>query len=135
MGSTPGGESDIAGDPAERDRAFMREALALAREAERQGEVPVGALVVQGSDVIGRGFNRTISRHDASAHAEMIAIREAGASLANYRLTGCTLYVTLEPCCMCAGVIIHARLGRVVYGAPDPKTGAAGSSRPAPRPA
>jgi tRNA(adenine34) deaminase len=129
--SAPQPERDPAdgavGDVAARDAAFMREALALAGRAERHGEVPVGALVVQGDDVVGRGFNRTIGLRDASAHAEIIAIREAGATLDNYRLTGCTLYVTLEPCCMCAGAVIHARLARVVYGASDSKTGAAGS--------
>ena len=111
----------------EADRAHMRRALELAVEAERLGEVPVGALVVAADgEVLGEGFNRTIIDHDPTAHAEIIAMREAGRRLGNYRLVGCTLYVTLEPCCMCAGAMIHARLGRIVYGARDPKTGAAG---------
>ena len=109
------------------DERWMRKALALASEAEQAGEVPVGALVVRDGEVIGRGSNRTISEHDPSGHAEMIALRDAGRTVGNYRLPGCTLYVTLEPCVMCAGVIIHARIDRVVFGAPDPKTGAAGS--------
>lgn len=109
------------------DIAYMDEALALAREAAACGEVPVGALVVCGHAVVGRGFNAPISRRDPSAHAEIIALREAGARLGNYRLVGCTLYVTLEPCAMCAGAILHARIARVVFGAADPKGGAAGS--------
>jgi len=110
------------------DERFMREALALAREAASLGEVPVGALVVKGGEVIGRGFNAPIVRHDPSAHAEMQALREAALSVGNYRLPGCELYVTLEPCAMCSGAIFHARIARVVYGAADPKTGAAGSA-------
>jgi tRNA(adenine34) deaminase len=109
------------------DEAFMREALALAREAARMGEVPVGAVVVKEGAVIGRGHNRPISERDPTAHAEVVALREAAARLGNYRLEGCTLYVTLEPCAMCAGAILHARIARVVYGARDPKTGACGS--------
>ncbi|HXU94462.1 MAG TPA: tRNA adenosine(34) deaminase TadA [Gallionella sp.] len=105
----------------------MREALALAREAEAIGEVPVGAVVVKDGEIVGRGFNAPISRHDPSAHAEMMALRDAAQRLGNYRLVGCELYVTLEPCMMCSGAIMHARVERVVYGARDPKTGACGS--------
>ncbi len=102
-------------------------ALDLARQAEEQGEVPVGAVVVLDGEVIGRGWNRNIALDDPTAHAEILALREAAAAMNNHRLPGCTLYVTLEPCCMCAGAMIHARIARVVYGADDPKTGAAGS--------
>ena len=105
----------------------MTEALALAEAARQAGEVPVGAVVVRDGVVIGRGFNAPISRHDASAHAEIQALRAASLAVGNYRLTGCTLFVTLEPCAMCAGAIQHARIARVVFGAPDPKTGACGS--------
>jgi tRNA(adenine34) deaminase len=105
----------------------MREALALAREAGAAGEVPVGALVVVDGEVVGRGFNRPIGRHDPTAHAEVMALRDAATRLGNYRLPGSTLYVTLEPCVMCSGAIMHARVARVVFGARDPKTGAAGS--------
>jgi len=108
------------------DGAWMNEALALARRAGDEDEVPVGAVVVREGKVIGSGWNRNIGLHDPSAHAEVIAMRDAGLTLGNYRLTGCTLYVTLEPCMMCAGAMIHARLDRIVYGADDPKTGAAG---------
>ncbi len=106
---------------------FMGQALALAREAGAAGEVPVGAVVVFDGEVVGRGFNRPIGGSDPTAHAEIVALRDAAARLANYRLPGCTLYVTLEPCAMCAGAIMHARVSRVVFGARDPKTGAAGS--------
>jgi tRNA(adenine34) deaminase len=112
---------------ADRDAAFMREALALADLAAAAGEVPVGAVVVQGDCVIGRGHNRPITGHDPTAHAEIMALREAAAALGNYRLDGCELFVTLEPCAMCSGAMLHARLKRVVFGAADPKTGAAGS--------
>lgn len=105
----------------------MREAMGLAHEAESLGEVPVGAVVVRDGVIVGRGFNAPISSHDPSAHAEVRALRDAALRLANYRLPGCTLYVTLEPCAMCAGAIQHARIARLVYGAPDPKTGACGS--------
>jgi tRNA(adenine34) deaminase len=94
--------------------------MSLAERAEAEGEVPVGAVVVRDGKVIGEGWNRTITLSDPTAHAEMIALCEAGRLASNYRLPGCTLYVTLEPCCMCAGAIIHARLDRVVYGAQDP---------------
>lgn len=108
-----------------RDDDFMREALALAAEGARLGEVPVGAVVVQDGEIVGRGFNCPISRHDPSAHAEMVAIRDAALWLQNYRLPGSTLYVTLEPCSMCAGLIVHSRIQRVVYGATEPKAGVA----------
>ncbi|HXV11667.1 MAG TPA: tRNA adenosine(34) deaminase TadA [Burkholderiales bacterium] len=109
------------------DEEFMAQALELAREAQATGEVPVGAVVVKDGAVIGRGYNHPISSHDPSAHAEMVALRDAAARLGNYRLTGCELFVTLEPCVMCAGAIMHARIDRLVFGAPDPKTGACGS--------
>jgi tRNA(adenine34) deaminase len=109
------------------DESFMREALALADEAAAAGEVPVGAVVVKDGRVIGRGFNRPISSHDPTAHAEIVALRQAAAAEGNYRLPGCELYVTLEPCAMCVGAMVHARMARVVYGASDPKTGACGS--------
>jgi tRNA(adenine34) deaminase len=109
------------------DETFMREALALARQAADAGEVPVGAVVVKDGAVIGRGHNRPVSGQDPTAHAEVMAMRDAAARLGNYRLTGCDLYVTLEPCVMCAGAIMHARISRVVYGAADPKSGACGS--------
>ena len=105
----------------------MSEALTLAMSARQAGEVPVGALVVCDGQIIGRGYNAPISSHDPSAHAEIQALRVAALALGNYRLTGCTLYVTLEPCAMCAGAIQHARIARVVFGAADPKTGACGS--------
>ena len=109
------------------DEIFMRVALELAEKAESLGEVPVGAVVVRNNEIVGRGFNAPISRHDPSAHAEMMALRDAAQRLGNYRLVGCELFVTLEPCLMCAGAIMHARIARVVYGAGDPKTGACGS--------
>ena len=109
------------------DEFYMREALALAAIAEAHGEVPVGAVVVSDGAIIGRGYNQPITSHDPSAHAEIIAMREAAARIGNYRLTGCELYVTLEPCVMCAGAIMHARIARLVFGAADPKTGACGS--------
>ena len=109
------------------DLMYMQHALGLAARAEAQGEVPVGALVVLNGEIIGEGWNRPISSHDPTAHAEIVALRAAAAQLANYRLTGATLYVTLEPCPMCAGAMVHARVARVVYGAPDPLAGSAGS--------
>lgn len=109
------------------DEDFLREALALAREAWAAGEVPVGAVVVKDGEILGRGFNSPISTHDPTAHAEICALRDAARRLGNYRLPGCELYVTIEPCAMCAGAIMHARIARVVYGARDPKTGACGS--------
>ena len=111
----------------EQDERFMREALALARQADAVGEVPVGAVLVRGGTVIGSGWNHPISAHDPTAHAEIAALRAAADAIGNYRLTDTTLYVTLEPCAMCAGGMVHARVKRLVYGAADPKTGAAGS--------
>lgn len=109
------------------DGGFMGLALDLARAAGAAGEVPVGALIALGGEVVGRGSNQPVGRHDPTAHAEIMALRDAARHLGNYRLPGCTLYVTLEPCAMCAGAILHARIDRVVFGARDPKTGAAGS--------
>jgi tRNA(adenine34) deaminase len=111
----------------ERDLHFMKLAQAAAEEARAAGEVPVGAILVRGDEVIAKGFNHPIGAHDPSAHAEMVALRAAAQALENYRLPGCELYVTLEPCLMCAGAIMHARIARVVFGAHDPKTGACGS--------
>lgn len=107
------------------DERWMIEAIEEARKAQDLGEVPVGAVVILDGKVIGRGHNLPIKTHDPSAHAEIMALRNAGLSNSNYRLPGATIYITLEPCAMCVGAILHARLGRVVYGAPDPKTGAA----------
>jgi tRNA(adenine34) deaminase len=109
------------------DTDFMGMALDLAREAATLGEVPVGAIVVMDGEIVGRGCNQPIGRHDPTAHAEVMALRDASARLGNYRLPGCTLYVTLEPCAMCVGAMFHARVSRVVFGARDLKTGAAGS--------
>ena len=110
------------------DERFMRAALAQATLAERQGEVPVGTVIVRGDTVIAESHNRVISEHDASAHAEIVALRKAGDASGNYRLPGTTLYVTLEPCAMCVGAMIHARIERLVYAAADPKTGALGGA-------
>lgn len=109
------------------DEHFMGVALDLARRAWEAGEVPVGAVVVRGGKIVGRGYNRPISGHDPSAHAEIEALRDAACQLGNYRLPECELFVTIEPCAMCSGAILHARIRRVVYGAADPKTGACGS--------
>lgn len=109
------------------DAGFMEAALALARQASDAGEVPVGAVVVRDGKIIGRGCNAPIGRRDPTAHAEIQALRAAAETLGNYRLGDCSLYVTLEPCVMCAGAIMHARIARLVYGAADPKTGACGS--------
>lgn len=109
------------------DEDFMGVALGLAREAATLDEVPVGAIVVKEGEIVGRGCNQPIGRHDPTAHAEVMALRDAAQRLGNYRMPGTTLYVTLEPCAMCIGAIFHARVGRVVFGARDPKTGAAGS--------
>lgn len=114
-----------------RDEYWMQRALNLARKAEAEGEVPVGAVLVladdDGGEQVVEGWNQPIGRCDPSAHAEIVALRRAGRAVGNYRLPGATLYVTLEPCAMCAGALVHARVGRVVYGAADPRTGAAGS--------
>jgi tRNA(adenine34) deaminase len=109
------------------DEDYMARALVLARSAAQLGEVPVGAVLVKAGEVIGEGWNQPICSHDPSAHAEIVALRQAAERVGNYRLPDTTLYVTLEPCVMCAGAIIHARVKRLVYGAMDPKTGAAGS--------
>ena len=106
------------------DETFMRAALELAAEAHRRGEVPVGAVVVLDGTVIGGGFNQPISAHDPTAHAEVVAMRAAAQHLGNYRLTGADLYVTIEPCQMCVGAMVHARIARVIYGATEPKAGA-----------
>ena len=110
------------------DVAFMRRALQLARRAEDAGEVPVGAVVVSGGRIVGEGWNQPVGSHDPTAHAEIIALRAAGAALGSYRLGGATLYVTLEPCPMCATAMVHARVTRLVFGAWDPRQGAAGSA-------
>ncbi|MCR9192904.1 MAG: tRNA adenosine(34) deaminase TadA [Gammaproteobacteria bacterium] len=110
------------------DEHWMTHALTLAQQARDEGEVPVGAvLVTEDQQILGSGYNQVIQRHDPTAHAELLALQSAGAQLNNYRLNQTTLYVTLEPCCMCAGAMVHARLKRLVFGAFDPKTGAAGS--------
>ena len=109
------------------DEFWMRQALALAERAQAEGEVPVGAVIVKDDECIGEGWNQPISTRDPSAHAEMAALRAAAGRLENYRLPGTTLYVTLEPCAMCAGAVVLARIGRLVYAAADPRSGAAGS--------
>jgi tRNA(Arg) A34 adenosine deaminase TadA len=109
------------------DESCMAQALELARASQAAGEIPVGAVVVKDGAVIGRGRNRPIASRDPTAHAEIVALRDAAERIGNYRLAGCSLYVTLEPCAMCAGAIMHARIGRVVYGTADPKSGACGS--------
>ena len=111
----------------ETDLRWMQYAIELAKRGQANDEVPVGAVVVKDNQVVGEGWNQPIGQHDPSAHAEMVALRAAGQALSNYRLLDTTLYVTLEPCVMCAGAIMHARVARVVYGADDPKAGAAGS--------
>lgn len=108
----------------EQDRVWMRQALALADEAAKLGEVPIGAVVVQDGQCIGEGFNRTITDIDPSAHAEMVALRQAAQKVGNYRLVDATLYVTIEPCTMCVGLLVHSRIGRLVFGAAEPKAGA-----------
>jgi tRNA(adenine34) deaminase len=120
--------TNVAATPAALDdAAYMGLALEEARKAWAAGEVPVGAVVVRDGEVIAAGFNQPIGRHDPTAHAEIVALRAAAEKLGNYRLPGCELYVTLEPCAMCSGAMMHARLARVVYAAPDPKTGVCGS--------
>ena len=121
--TSPGPEVEV---DVQDDAFWMRRALILAARAESEDEVPVGALLVHEGRVVGEGWNRTIALNDPSAHAEILALRAAGQALENYRLPGAVLYVTLEPCCMCAGAMIHARVKRLVFGAADPKTGAAG---------
>lgn len=116
----------VVSDPVAAE-AYMRAALELAARAAAAGEVPVGAVVVQSGTIIGRGHNHPVGAHDPTAHAEIAALRDAAKRVGNYRLGGCELYVTLEPCVMCAGAIMHARLAAVVFGARDPKTGACGS--------
>lgn len=121
---TPGDVPEFS----EADAAYMRRALQLAEHArDAEDEVPVGAVLVLDGEIVGLGWNRNITLHDPTAHAEIMALRAAGEKLANYRIAGATLYVTLEPCAMCAMALVHARIGRVVYAATDPKTGAAGS--------
>jgi tRNA(adenine34) deaminase len=111
--------------------SFMREALALAADAARAGEVPVGAVLVKDGVIIGRGFNQPIGTHDPTAHAEVVALRDAARRLGNYRLPDTTMYVTIEPCLMCVGAMVHARVGTVVFGAPEPKAGALVSAQAA----
>jgi tRNA(adenine34) deaminase len=113
----------MTADPAN-DELWMTEALTCARRALENDEVPVGAVVVCENKIVGRGFNHNILHRDPTAHAELVALREAGAALGNHRLGGCDLFVTIEPCAMCAGAIVHARIRRLVYGADDPKAGA-----------
>lgn len=129
MAAMPQPPATTDADAAARDQAWMRRALELAERAAREhDEIPVGAVVVDATGrVVGEGWNRNIGEHDPSAHAEIVAMREAGRALGNHRQLGCTVYVTLEPCAMCAMAMVHARIARVVYGAADPKTGAAGS--------
>jgi tRNA(adenine34) deaminase len=117
----------MSADLATADEKFMRHALALAGEAAALGEVPVGAVLVKDGEVVGEGFNHPISASDPTAHAEIVALRDAARRLDNYRLTNCTLYVTLEPCAMCVGAILHSRVARIVWGAAEPKSGACGS--------
>lgn len=111
-------------DSSHTDEFYMAKALELAEQASAAGEVPVGALVVRDGIVIGEGFNQPISSCDPSAHAEIVALRDAANKIGNYRLTGCDLYVTIEPCTMCVGAMIHARIGRIIFGAPEPRAGA-----------
>lgn len=115
-------------DQLQEDQRWMREALILAEHAEGAGEVPVGALVVLDGEVIGEGWNRPITSHDPTAHAEIMALRDAAARVGNYRLVGADLYVTIEPCTMCAGAIVHSRISRVIYGASEEKSGAVSSN-------
>ncbi|GAA0790660.1 tRNA adenosine(34) deaminase TadA [Marinobacterium sediminicola] len=116
-------------DQEQLDRFYMQQALRLAEKAAQLGEVPVGALLVMDGEVIGEGWNRPISGHDPTAHAEIMALREAAARVGNYRLVGATLYVTIEPCTMCAGALVHARVARVVFGTTEPKAGAVVSNQ------
>lgn len=118
------------GKSAAEDAAWMNLALEQAQLAEQAGEVPIGALVIKDGNILGQGHNRTLLGHDPAAHAEIIALRQAAARIGNHRLTGCEMFVTIEPCAMCAGAMIQARIARLVYAAPDPKAGAAGSVLP-----
>ncbi|WP_284452155.1 tRNA adenosine(34) deaminase TadA [Methylophaga thalassica] len=111
----------------EKDHYWMQKALALARNAEAQGEVPVGAIIVLDDQIIGQGWNQPIASQDATAHAEIVALRQACQTMQNYRLPGSEIYITLEPCMMCAGALVHARIARCIYATAEPKTGAAGS--------
>jgi len=124
---TPGATTPDAGASARDDAQWMDAALALARDAGARGEVPVGAVIVREGTIVGRGGNAPIAHDDPTAHAEINALRDAARRLGNYRLPGCVLYVTLEPCAMCVGACLHARVSRIVFGASDPKTGACGS--------
>ncbi len=119
--------AESAADTEALDRRFMEEALTLAEQGRERGEVPVGAVVVRAGQIVGRGFNAPVSTANPTAHAEIAALEDAARTLGNYRLPGCTLYVTLEPCPMCVGAIFHARIRRVVFATEDPKTGACGS--------
>lgn len=112
----------------EQDHVWLNHAIDLAKRAEQLGEVPVGSVLISEGQIIGEGWNQVISNHDPTCHAEIVAIREAGKQLKNYRLVNATLYTTLEPCAMCVGAIVHARIARLVYGAPDPKSGAVDSA-------
>lgn len=128
MAPSPSELSSVAAtDPEATDLEWMSRALELAREAAEAGEVPVGAVIVRGGEVIGEGYNLTVTEADPTTHAEVVAIRRAAATLGDWRLLDCTLYVTLEPCAMCAGAIVLARIPRVVFGATDPKAGMVGS--------
>ena len=127
MGVIPPIDGQASADMLKHDEVWMLHAQHLADRAKAQGEVPVGAVLVKDDEIVGEGWNQPITHHDPSAHAEIMAMRAAGQKLENYRLPETTLYVTLEPCAMCAGAMLHARVGRIVFGAFDPKTGAAGS--------
>ncbi len=123
-----GSERGLKGEFTQADDNWMKHALSLALRAEKEGEVPAGAVVVCDGELIGEGWNRNIALHDPSAHAEIMALRDAGQRLKNYRLPACVMYVTLEPCAMCVAAAIHARIDRLIYGASDPKTGALGGA-------
>ncbi len=124
----PTDEFDVQDDFSEQDSHFMRRAIELANLADSHNEIPVGAVVVCNGEIVGEGYNQSIMNNDPSAHAEMMAIRDAGKNLQNYRLLDCTLYVTLEPCPMCAGLLVHSRINRLIFSSKDLKTGAAGSA-------
>ena len=124
----PTDECDVQDDFSEQDNHFMRRAIELANLADSRNEIPVGAVVVCNGEIVGEGYNQSIMNNDPSAHAEMMAIRDAGKNLQNYRLLDCTLYVTLEPCPMCAGLLVHSRINRLIFSSKDLKTGAAGSA-------